>query len=346
MTRYPLTRELMEQYVFFSVTLISRPPTDPDYEPENISTYFRYDSGASMLELGWNARINGVYDLEVKENLTDTNWTRLTSLTNTSSAMLTQTVAVPDQYAVARVTPRGGVTPLTIHTSSGYDSGSGEYLLSWDAQAGLAYSVRGWTNLGDRVSLSITNVVPETTEAGYRLNPAQAPGCQWFSVDYAEALEEEIVMAVGIDGDEVVLSWNAVIGNQYRIEGSKNFSGTDWEMLATVQADSEREEYRVLMTSGYLLFRIVALGGGGYVPPDNEPFISSISLDPANTSNILITVQAKAGDLFTVEYTDVLSEDLWSSSAGEYPVDADGPYSIQISRDGQKAKYFRLKRTR
>jgi hypothetical protein len=53
-----------------------------------------------------------------------------------------------------------------------------------------------------------------------------------------------------------------VIGNQYRIEGSKNFSGTDWEMLATVQADSEREEYRVSMTSGYLLFRIVALGGG------------------------------------------------------------------------------------
>jgi hypothetical protein len=110
--------------------------------------------------------------------------------------MLTQTVAVPDQYAVARVTPRGGVTPLTIHTSSGYDSGSGEYLLSWDAQAGLAYSVRGWTNLGDRVSLSITNLVPETTEAGYRLNPTQATGCQWFSVDYAETLEEEIVMAV------------------------------------------------------------------------------------------------------------------------------------------------------
>jgi hypothetical protein len=160
------------------------------------------------------------------------------------------------------------------------------------------------------------------TEAGYRLNPTQATGCQWFSVDYAETLEEEIVMAVGIEGNEIVLSWNAVIGNQYRIEGSKNFSGTDWEMLATVQADSEREEYRVSMTSGYLLFRIVALGGGGYVPPENEPFISSISIDPANTSNILITVQAKAGDLFTVEYTDDLSEDLWSSSAGEYPVDA------------------------
>lgn len=346
-TRYLLTRELMEQYVFFSVMLISKPTTDPDYEPENISICFRFDSGASMLELGWNARINGVYDLEVKETLADTNWTRLTSLTNTSSAMLTHAVAVPDQYATARVTPRGGVTPLTIHTSSGYDSGSGEYLLSWDARAGLAYSVRGWTNLGDRVSLLITNVVPETTEAGYRLNPAQAPGCQWFSVDYAETLEEEIVMAVGIDKDnkEVVLSWNAVIGNQYRIEGSKNFSGTGWETLATVQADSERGEYRVSMASGYLLFRIVALGGG-YVPPENKPFFPSIRPDAATPGNIFITVQAQAGDRFTVEYTDDLSEDIWSLSAGEYLVDEDGPYSISLSSDGQKTKFFRLKRTR
>lgn len=301
-----------------------------------------------MLELGWNARINGVYDLEVKENLADTNWTRLTSLTNTSSAMLTHAVDVPGQYAVARVTPRGGVTPLTIHTASGYDSGSEEYLLSWEARAGLAYSVRGWTNLGDRVPLVIANLVPETTEAGYRLNPDQAPGCQWFSVDYAEALEEEVVLSVGIDREnrEIILSWNAVIGNQYRIEGAKNFSGTDWEMLATVRADSEREEYRVPMALGYLLFRIIALGGGGYVPPDNEPFISSISLDAGNPDNIFITVQAKAGDRFTVEYTDDLSEGLWSSSAGEYLVDADGPYSISLSSDGQRAKYFRLKRTR
>lgn len=351
-SRYPLTRELMEKYVFFSVKLISKPQKDPDYDPENISTYFHYDAGASMLELSWNAKINGVYDLEVKEDAADIEWMRLSSLTNTSSAMLTQPVEVPARYALARVTPRGGVTSLTIHPASGYDAGSGEYLLSWPARAGLAYSIRGWTNLGDQVSLPVAKVVSEADEGSYRLNPAQAPGCHWFSVDYAESdpVEEEIVLSIGFDWEsfEVVLSWNAVIGNQYRIEGARSFSGTGWETIATVQASSEREEYRVPMASGYQIFGIIALGGGETPPvdPEDEPFISSISLDTANPDVFLITVQARAGDRFEVEYSENLSEGLWSTSGGEYHVDADGPYTIQVPRDGQKTRFFRLKRIR
>ena len=82
------------------------------------------------------------------------------------------------------------------------------------------------------------------------------------------------------------------------------------------------------------------------VDPEDEPFISSISLDTANPDVFLITVQARAGDRFEVEYSENLSEGLWSTSGGEYHVDADGPYTIQVPRDGQKTRFFRLKRIR
>ena len=79
--------------------------------------------------------------------------------------------------------------------------------------------------------------------------------------------------------------------------------------------------------------------------PEPTSFSISVGIDPENPGDLLLTVEAKAGDQFTMEFSGDLGG-VWDSSAEEYVASEDGPYAIRIPQTGEHVKFFRLKRTR
>lgn len=337
-TKYLLTQELMNTYSFFSVK-----KTDDPSEPsaENIVTYGSYQSDVQMLNLSWEAISGSTYWIEGKVSSSDTDWTQIDSVTSTSSAMMDYSIPSTSEYTIARVTPSGGVTEQCIHTDFSYDSDAGKLVLNWNATVGLNYIICGWTNNTDYVSNRVAKVEATSTNETYPVKLADFPGCSYFSV---QNIDEQVTLSVKLDipNSQIVLSWNTIVGNSYRLEGATSFGGSDYTEIETFNAvDSTQMEYTVSMDSGYVIFRIVCLGGSEPTPT-NPDFISEIKLDSAN-NKVVITLDAEKGDVFQFEYCDDLSEGVWSESGGEtQAATADGPYTVEIALTSDKAKFFRV----
>lgn len=340
-TRYTLTQELMEKYTFFSVKLVATPP-GPD--PENIKTFVGYDSDTQELSLQWNAVPKGIYFTEGKAVVTDPEWIITGTMTNETDYNVLMTCRTPvDVYPVARVTPIGGVTPATIHTSAEYSAVSNELILHWNSTAGLKYTVQGWTNLMDKEALAYASVTADSESSSYRVKLAEAGDCNYFSI-IAGTPHEELDLAIGFDPitREIILTWNSIIGNSYRVEGLK--MGTmSWEQIDTIKAIEVSSECRVSIDVGYTMFRVIALGQiEDPTVPEDYPLDLKISLNPEDSSQILITVDARDGDVFEVEYCSDLSEEVWSISGKPYQATENGPMVITVPLEEVSAKFFRF----
>ena len=349
-SRYPLTRELMERYVFFSVKLLERTNT---IDPENIDTYVNYDSFNGTLNLSWYGLIGNLYYIEGKESLTDTNWVKFDSM-EVASAWPIYSIPVDSPYVINRIQPEGGVTPLCIQTMASYDIIEDELILRWPSTVGRAYSVCAWTNRYDAEPRVLTSVTADGTETIYRIKPAEITDCSWFSIQYADDSMEEITMGISIDpvNQEMIISWNAVVGNHYRLEGATGFMGSSWNEIETVVADRKQMEYHVPFSSGYNMFRVVPLGGSVQPPdpedPEDTKFVNSISLSESEPGVLIITLDAKEGDTFEIEYiTDLSDPSGWQQSGGTYgPAESDGPMEIKIPISSEKLRFFRVLRNR
>lgn len=336
-TRYQLTRELMEQYVFFSVKLVSKPdrPT-----AENITTYVNYNALEETLNISWTAKLGSTYIVEGKKSSEDTDWTALQTQVN-QAALPVYSRPFGSEYELIRVTPEGGVTPDCIHTVASYDSDSGEIVLRWNAVIGSEYIVKGWTNLGDLSGKDLVQIVAETEECVYRLKPAENADCTWFSIG-TSGTSEEIDLRQKIDSEtmEVVLRWNAVIGNKYRISASKDGVLNE---IDTIIADSVNEEYKVSLTEGSH-FYVTPLGKAD-TDPDPEPGEDLVPQIRLVDGVIIIVVESKAGDVLELFYSDDMV--LWQKSGGTHIVPQDGSYEIPISfQENIPMKFFRVMRTR
>lgn len=336
-TRYPLTRELMEKYVFFSVRLVSKPDRPV---PENITTFVNFDGLEETLNISWTAKLGSIYTVEGKKSVDDTDWTALQTEVNQVPLPIYSN-SIDSEYKLIRVTPEGGVTTDCIHTAASYDTDTGEIELRWNSVIGSEYIVKGWTNLGDLFGYDLAQIVAETEKCVYRLKLEEAEGCAWFSIAKSDTDEEiDLRQEINFDTMEVVLRWNAIIGNKYRISASKD--GVLHE-IDTVVADSVNEEYKVSLTQGSQ-FYVTPLGKAD-TDPDPQPGDDLALQIRLVDGVVIIVVESKAGDVLELFYSD--DTVIWNPSGGQHSVTQDGPYEITIPFQGNTPmKYFRVKRTR
>ena len=271
-----------------------------------------------------------------------------------ASAWPIYSIPADSPYVINRIQPEGGVTPLCIQTMASYDIIEDELILRWPSTVGRAYSVCAWTNRYDAEPRVLTSVTADGTETIYRIKPAEITDCSWFSIQYADDSMEEITMGISINpvNQEMIISWNAVVGNRYRLEGATGFMGSSWNEIETVVADRKQMEYHVPFSSGYNMFRVVPLGGSVQPPdpedPEDTKFVNSISLSESEPGVLIITLDAKEGDTFEIEYiTDLSDPSGWQQSGGTYgPAESDGPMEIKIPISSEKLRFFRVLRNR
>ncbi|MBR6464731.1 MAG: hypothetical protein IKS81_05535, partial [Verrucomicrobia bacterium] len=139
---------------------------------------------------------------------------------------------------------------------------------------------------------------------------------------------------------EVVLRWNAIIGNKYRISASKDGVLNE---IDTIIADSVNEVYKVSLTEGSHFY--VTPLGKAETDPEPQPgdeFTPQIRLVDGV---IIIVVESKAGDVLELFYSDDMVR--WDRSGGQHIVPQDGPYEIHIPlQENTPMKFFRVRRTR
>ena len=292
------------------------------------------------MNISWTAKLGATYIVEGKKSSEDADWTALQTQVNQVTLPI-YSRPFDSEYELIRVTPEGGVTPDCIHTVASYDSDSGEIVLRWNAVVGSEYIVKGWTNLGDLSGKDLSQVIAETEECVYRLKPEENADCTWFSIGTSGTSEEiDLRQEIDFETMEVVLRWNAIIGNKYRISASKDGVLNE---IDTIIADSVNEVYKVSLTEGSH-FYVTPLGKPG-TDPDPEPgdeFTPQIRLVDGV---IIIVVESKAGDVLELFYSDDMV--LWNKSGGQHIVPQDGPYEIPISfQENIPMKFFRVMRTR
>ncbi|MBI3414412.1 MAG: S8 family serine peptidase [Verrucomicrobia bacterium] len=201
--------------------------------------------------------------------------------------------------------------------------------LNWPAIIARDYQVEarqlidtsGWTNLSGTITAITTNLsycVPITTPYRFfrivqlgRTNPPPP----------ATAGTNIIAASLSLTNKQACLSWNAVVGRSYLLEGKKNVEDLAWAVLSPLQkilnspaGGTQRLSYCVDLSSGYRFFRVLEFIEGA--PPSPPPPASGTNtfINPslAVTNNqICLSWDETIGRQYFVEAKTNLTDAAW-----------------------------------
>ena len=300
-------------------------PTIPDF----IDPAIRLTD--TELCVSWMSLAGFDYAVEGKTDIEATTWTeiQLVSATSPNSEIC---LSLPTDFRFFRI--RGvGKTPVTPpvppveFVEPGVTLNGNEICLDWPSATGQSYTVQGkrsvadtmWTDLGVVLADSDRGAFCLDVDSEFRffriaVTPVDPPGPVQGRV---------IDPSIGFTDDQVCLSWDAVIGGRYAIQGRSEIVDQDWVTISELLAADIAPSFCVDLTTMHRFFRIVELGmeEPPVDPPANtvgfiDPFIrlmaNDICIDWTSEIGVSYVVQVKpsidAVDWMTVDTIEASTE--------------------------------------
>ena len=211
--------------------------------------------------------------------------------------------------------------------------GEDEICLSWEAVPGREYLVRGRTRIDDPVWDGLARVVADSELERHCL-PLDTPYRYFSILDQTRppTEEERVVPDLAVSEDEICLSWEAVPGEEYLVQGRIRIDDPDWEDIVRVVADSDPERRCLPLDTPYRYFSILRQPA----PPEENDYIL-----PAlwvSATEVCLSWPSRAGVRYLLEGRTSLSSEAWEPIAR---TTAAGPSVVHCLELPTGYRYFR-----
>jgi hypothetical protein len=243
--------------------------------------------------LSWPAVVGRSYYVEGKTNLIVSDWTILSPTNVATSTSMSYCIDRPTDYAFFQVVELAEISlpppPTSTNTfiNPSLSLSPTNICLSWPAVVGRGYYLEGKTNLTvlDWTILSPTNVATSTSLSYCIDRPTDYAFFQ--VVELAEislpppstSTNTFINPSLSLSPTNICLSWPAVVGLGYYLEGKTNLTVLDWTILSpTNVATSTSLSYCIDRPTDYAFFQVVELAEISTPPPPTSSAIDFTSL--------------------------------------------------------------------
>ncbi len=319
-------------------------PTIPDFIDPRIRV------SETDLCVSWDSIAGFDYAVEGKADLVSEAWTEIIVVSATG-AVSEHCLALPTEFRFFRIrgigpTPVEPPQPPQEFVEPGVSLNGDEICLDWSSVAGQTYTVQGkrsvadesWTDLGvvladaDLGSFCVS-VTSEFRFFRIAVTPVMPPGPVQGRV---------IDPTIGFTDNQVCLSWEAVVGGRYAVQGRAELTDQDWSTLSEIVAADVNPEFCVDLTTEHRFFRVVELGmepapvdppvdAVGFIEPFIRLMADDICIDWVSQEGVRYVVQTKAAidnaDWVNVETLEATAQLSTVCVAG---ADAIGFYRVAI----------------
>lgn len=208
----------------------------------------------------------------------------------------------------------GGVDEVVDSTPTIED---GRICITWTAIVGRTYRIEGRESLDSAEWVPVPGgqvIADEVTEkACFDIDAIDAA---FFRVvllapvnpPVTDDVEVEDVLT-SIENGEICLSWTAVVGRTYRIEGKETVASTTWTPVTGGEVVADAVDESVCFpidTVGARFFRVMLVGEGE--PPVIEETVVDVISTTVNGNQICLQVQTIEGALYRVESRSGLND--------------------------------------
>lgn len=286
-------------------------------EPPGTNRYAPHDAFVSnrFMCVSWPSVPGGKYRIEAKPDSRVRNWASwvpLFTATNFNSLYCVNLQSIGMRFFRVIVLEEPVIPPgTTVYISPEVTYDDRELCLSWPSTPGLAYVVRGRTNIaeGSWDALSPTNVAIATNMT-YCL-PLPTP-YQFFQVvqlggttppEPPPGTNTSVPVIISVNGSQVCFSFTALLGTNYQVLGKTNVNDPTWNAAAPpVTATNTTMTVCLDQPTPYQFFQVVQLGGSSAPPPPAQPIRFDIGGLAFSGSGFTLRWTAEANLRFRVEH--------------------------------------------
>lgn len=226
----------------------------------------------------------------------------------------------------------GEITDITITETN--------VCITWISVPGTNYFVVAKTNAFEAVW---TPVSPTLTAVDTNTTWCLAPPGPWRFFDVLEGESPIVpipapVPVLSLEGTNICVSWNSVVGTNYYIEAKQSVSDPVWTVLTpSLTASGPVTKVCYPLEWGYRFFRV---GVGEKMPPEPAPLPPELVTVDVTLDRICIGWPTQAGLDYLVEGKRLLADPNWTVISE--PLRGDGA-PLSLCLDGStEFRYFRI----
>ena len=263
--------------------------------------------------VNWEAFVGTTYTVQAKRSIDDIDWETL-SIVEADQTAMKHCVLLPTDYRIFRVGV-GVIGPPLPPVDEFIDPElalvDNQICLRWPSEIGQTYTIEGKNSLDDGSWLAISVLLADNNNSEY---------CVSLPTDYRffrirrggelPVVPEFIDPTLSIGADDICLTWVAVVGRNYTIQGKQSLVDPEWVDVETLIAESVLGRYCVALPTDLRFFRIqvgdiVESTIPDFIDPsvqlvDNELCVSWISI-----AGFDYAVEAKT-DLDSASWTELV----------------------------------------
>jgi hypothetical protein len=142
---------------------------------------------------------------------------------------------------------------------------------------------------------------------------------------------------ITVSGTNLCFSWPTTVGLQYRLEGVKTLSDTNWTVLFGPEtATNTVMNYCLGLPTPYSFFQVVELGGSTPPPPTGSVINPALNF---GTNGLCLSWASQAGTQYAVQAKMTIVDPAWTNLA---TVTATGPSSTYCVGTNSPYHYFQI----